>query len=131
METTFIPKNPETFESFDEVLKEYNRVNETELNFTDSYNGDIDLYVSEETTADGYGIWTIRIHGQELQLENDVFYYEPGVNDIFQAINDNSYGAPYNVYIEMRFDEVQEYMFEELVTNYDNYLQELEDNKEE
>jgi len=131
METTFIPKNPETFESFDEVLKEYNRVNETELNFTDSYNGDIDLYVSEETTADGYGIWTIRIHGQELQLENDVFYYEPSVNYIFQAINDNSYGAPYNVYIETHFDEVQEYMFEKLVTNYDNYLQELEDNKEE
>ena len=130
METTFIPKNPETFESFDEVLKEYNRVNETELNFTDSYNGDIDLYVSEETTADGYGIWTMRIHGQELQLENDIFYYEPSVYDIFQAINDNSYGAPYNVYIEIRFDEVQEYMFEKLVTNYENHLQELEDNKE-
>ena len=27
--------------------------------------------------------------------------------------------------------EFEEYMFEELVTNYDNYLQELEDNKEE
>ena len=131
METTFIPKNPETFDSFEEVLAEYNRVNETELNFTDSYTGDTDLYVSEETTADGYGIWTIQTHGQGLSLENDVFYYEPGVDAVFQAINDNSYGGPYTVYIEIQFEEVQEYMFEELVTNYDNYLQDIEDNKEE
>ena len=130
METEFIPKDPETLNDFDEVLNEYNRVNETELNFTDSYTGDTDLYVSEETTADGYGIWTIRTHGQDLNLENDVFYYEPGVDTLFRAINDNSYGGPYTVYIEIRWEEVQEYMFEELVTNHDNYLQEIEDNKE-
>ena len=132
METTFIPKNPDTLnDSFDEVLAEYNRVNETELNFTDSYNYDTDLYVAEETTADGYGIWTIRPHGQDLNLESDLFYYEPGADTIFRAINDNSNGGTYTVYIEMRFEEISEYMFEELVTNYDNYLQELEDNKEE
>ena len=131
METTFIPKNPDTLnDSFDEVLAEYNRVNETELNFTDSYTENTDLYVSEETTADGYGIWTIRPHGQDLDLENDVFYYEPGVDTIFRTINDNSYGGPYTVYIEMRWEEVGEYMLEELVTNYDNYLQDIEDNKE-
>ena len=130
METEFIPKDPETLNDFDEVLAEYNRVNETELNFTDSYTVDTDLYVSEETTADGYGIWTMRTHGQDLNLENDVFYYEPGVDTLFRAINDNSYGGPYTVYIEIRWEEVQEYMFEELVTNHDNYLQEIEDNKE-
>jgi hypothetical protein len=31
----------------------------------------------------------------------------------------------------MEWQEFEEYMFEELVTNYDNYLQDLEDNKEE
>ena len=44
METEFIPKNPETLNDFDEVLAEYNRVNETELNFTDSYTVDTPVW---------------------------------------------------------------------------------------
>ena len=133
METKFIPKDPETLnDSFEAMLAEYNRINETELNFTDSYgHGEVDLYVSEETTADGYGIWTMRLHGEDLNLENDVFYYAPSADDVFRAINDNSYSAPYTVYIEMSFEEIGDYLFEELVTNYDNYLQDIEDNKEE
>ena len=131
METKFIPKDPETLDNFDQVLAEYNRVNDTMLNFTDSYSTRIDLYVAEETTADGYGIWTIRSHGEELDLEYGVFYYEPGADAVFRAINENNYGQEYNVYTEMRFEEIEDYMFQELVTNYDNYLQDLEDNKEE
>ena len=131
METKFIPKDPETLNNFDEVLNEYNRVNDTMLHFTDSYDSRIDLHVAEETTADGYGIWTIVAHGEGLNLEDSVFYYEPSADDVFRAINDRSYGDDYNVYIEMSFQEIEEYMFQELVTNYDNYLQELEDNKEE
>ena len=131
METEFIPKNPETLNSFDKVLNEYNRVNDTMLNFTDSYSTRIDLYVCEETTADGYGIWTIRSRDEELNLEYGVFYYEPSADAVFQAINENNYGQEDNVYTELSWQEFEEYMLKELVTNYDNYLQELEDNKEE
>ena len=131
METEFIPKDPETLNNFDEVLAEYNRVNDTMLHFTDSYDTRIDLYVAEESTADGYGIWTICSQGEGLNLEDGVFYYQPGADDVFRVINENSYGSEYNVYTELPFEEIEEYMFQELVTNYDNYLQELEDNKEE
>jgi len=130
METKFIPKDPETLNNFDEVLNEYNRVNDTNLKFTDTYNGRIHLWVAEETTADGYGIYTIRLDGEGVDLEN-LYYYKPDASAVFEVINQNNYYDEFVIYHDLEWQEFEEYMFEELVTNYDNYLQELEDNKEE
>ena len=130
METEFIPKDPETLNNFDEVLNEYNRVNDTNLIFTDSYNRKINLWVSEETTADGYGIYTIRLDGEGIDMDT-IYYYKPDACDVFQVINEHNYYDEFVVYHDMEWQEFEEYMFEELVTNYDNYLQDLEDNKEE
>jgi len=130
METKFIPKDPETLKDFDEVLAEYNRVNDIQLDFTETYNKRIHLWVTEETTADGYGIWTIRLDGDCVELDN-IYYYEPDANAVFDVINQNNYHDEFIIYCDGKYSELEEYMFEELITNYDNYLQELEDNKEE
>jgi hypothetical protein len=130
METEFIPKNPETLNNFDEVLAEYNRVNDTNLKFTDTYDGKIHLWVCEETTADGYGIYTIRLDGEGVDMDT-IYYYKPDPYAVFDVINQNNYYDEFVVYHEDEWAEFEGYMFEELVTNYDNYLQELEDNKEE
>ena len=130
METTFIPKDPETLNGFDEVLAEYNRVNDTNLKFTDTYNGRVHLWVCEETTADGYGIYTIRLDGEGVDMDT-IYYYKPDAYAVFEIINQSNYYDEFVIYHDMEDQEFEEYMFEELVTNYDNYLQELEDNKEE
>ena len=130
METKFIPKDPKTLDNFDQVLAEYNRVNDTNLIFTDTYNRKINLWVSEETTADGYGIYTIRLDGEGIDMDT-IYYYKPDACDVFQVINEHNYYDEFVVYHDMEWQEFEEYMFEELVTNYDNYLEDLEDNKEE
>ena len=130
METKFIPKDPETLNNFDEVLNEYNRVNDTNLKFTDTYNGKVHLWVCEETTADGYGIYTIRLDSESVDMDT-IYYYKPDAYAVFEVINQSNYYDEFVVYHDMEDQEFEEYMFEELVTNYDNYLQELEDNKEE
>lgn len=130
METEFIPKDPETLNDFDEVLAEYNRVNDIQLDFTETYNKRIHLWVCEETTADGYGIWTIRMDGESVELDN-IYYYEPDVSAIFNAINENNNWGEFVIYCDGKYSELEDYMHQELYENYDNYLQKLEDNKEE
>ena len=122
IDTEFKPKNPETLVGFDAILTEWNRINEKDVRFTDTYNGPVDLWVNEETTADGYGIYTIRLDGENL------FYYEPDANDIFRAIDDNCYnGDTYTVYTDISFGNIEYYLIEELESNYQNWLDEQED----
>ena len=130
METKFIPKDPETLKDFDEVLAEYNRVNDTNLKFTDTYDGKIHLWACEEITADGYGIYTIRLDGESVDMDT-IYYYKPDAYAVFEVINQNNYYDEFVVYHDMEWEEFEEYMHQELYTSYDNYLQELEDNKEE
>ena len=124
METTFEPKNPETLSSFNAILTEYNRIFDLSLRFTDRYEGNIDLWVNEETTADGYGIYTIREDGESIEMDN-IYYYEPSAQDIFNRIQDiGSYGD-FTVYTEMdNFSDIEYHMIEELETNYQNWLDE-------
>ena len=124
METTLEPKNPETLNSFKSILDEYNRIFDLSLRFTDRYDGNIDLWVNEEPTADGYGIYTIREDGQNIDMDS-IYYYEPSAQDIFNRIQDiGSYGD-FTVYTDMdNFSDIEYYMMEELETNYQNWLDE-------
>ena len=124
MNTELKPKNPETLSSFNAILSEYNNVFEKNLFFTDRYEGNIDLWINEETTADGYGIYTIREDGQNIDMDN-IYYYEPSAYDIFRAIEEVCYGdGNFNVYIDTEFSDIEYYMMEELETNYQNWLDE-------
>lgn len=124
MDTELKPKNPETLSSFNAILDEYNRVFDKSLRFTDRYDGNIDLWVNEETTADGYGIYTMREDGEAIDMDV-IYYYEPSADDIFNKIEEiGSYGN-FNVYTDMdNFSDLEYYMMEELETNYQNWLDE-------
>ena len=124
MDTELKPKNPETLSSFNAILDEYNRIFDLNLKFTDRYEGNIDLWVNEETTADGYGIYTMREDGESIEMDN-IYYYEPSAQDIFNRIEEiGSYGD-FTVYTDMdNFSDIEYYMMEELETNYQNWLDE-------
>ena len=124
MDTELKPKNPETLSSFNAILDEYNRVFDKSLRFTDRYDGNIDLWVNEETTADGYGIYTMREDGESIEMDN-IYYYEPSADDIFNKIEEISGYSDFCVYTDMdNFSDLEYYMMEELETNYQNWLDE-------
>ena len=124
MDTELKPKNPETLSSFNAILDEYNRVFDKSLRFTDRYDGNIDLWVNEETTADGYGIYTMREDGEAIDMDV-IYYYEPSADDIFNKIEEISGYSDFCVYTDMdNFSDLEYYMMEELETNYQNWLDE-------
>ena len=124
MDTELKPKNPETLSSFNAILDEYNRIFDLSLRFTDRYEGNIDLWVNEETTADGYGIYTMREDGEAVDMDV-IYYYEPSADDIFNKIEEISGYSDFCVYTDMdNFSDLEYYMMEELETNYQNWLDE-------
>jgi hypothetical protein len=126
MNTELKPKNPETLSSFNAILDEYNNVFDKNLRFTDRYDSNIDLWVNEETTADGYGIYTIREDGEAVDVDN-IYYYEPNAYDIFNRIEEIGGYNNFCVYIDTEFSDIEYYMMEELETNYQNWLDEQEE----
>lgn len=127
MEAKFRPKDPETLVGFDNILAEYNEITGINTVFTDDYMLSWDIYVGTETTADGYEVYTIQHEGDSPVISDNVYYYAPDAYAIFSAINDGSYYDKCVVYIEELEDiasDLEDYMLEELNTNYMNWLDE-------
>jgi len=128
METKFIPTNPEELTSFDSILKEFNTINDSAYVFTNSYSSNYDVYVGSESTADGYELWIIDVDKEGPIISENVYYYQPSAYDLFNHLG-GGWRDDLVVYTEIEFYELEEYMIGELCTNYDNYLNELEDAK--
>ena len=126
METKFIPTNPEELVGFNSILKEFNTINDSAYVFTNSYDSNYDVYIGSESTADGYEIWIINIDNEGPVIGENVYYYEPSAYDIFNHIG-GGWRDDLIVYTELDLDEIEDYMIGELCTNYDNYLNDLED----
>ena len=126
METKFIPTNPEELVGFDSILKEFNTINDSAYVFTNSYDSNYDVYVGSESTADGYEIWVINVDNEGPIIGENVYYYEPRAYDIFNYIG-GGWRDDLIVYTELGLEEIEEYMINELCTNYDNYLNDLGD----
>ncbi len=126
METKFIPTNPEELTSFDSILKEFNTINDSAYVFTNSYSSNYDVYVGSESTADGYELWIINVDNEGPILSENVYYYQPSAYDVFNHLG-GGWRDDLVVYTEIDFGDIEEYMIGELCTNYDNYLNELED----
>lgn len=126
METKFIPTNPEELTGFNRILKEFNTINDSAYVFTNSYDSNYDVYVGSESTADGYEIWIINVDNEGPVIGENIYYYEPRAYDIFNHIG-CGWRDDLIVYTELGLEEIEEYMIGELCTNYDNYLNELED----
>jgi hypothetical protein len=127
---TFIPKNPETLTEFKDMLAEYNEIMGFTLNFTQEYNRNIDVWCTEESTVDGYSVWAIYQNGERPELSENVYYNQPDAYDLFNFINDIYFGKDeMTIYCDIEQYELEEYIMGELHTNYDNYLQNIEDEK--
>ncbi|MEN8901964.1 MAG: hypothetical protein ABF247_11750 [Nonlabens sp.] len=70
-----------TLEKFQELAK---------INFVE-YNGDIEI--GTMLTADGYECYYITADIQNLNFENEVFYYQPDFDTIMNAIEDLRYAG--------------------------------------
>ena len=128
METKFIPTNPEELTSFDSILKEFNTINDSAYVFTNSYSSNYDVYIGSESSADGYELWIIDVDKEGPIISENVYYYQPSAYDVFNHLG-GGWRDDLVVYTEIEFYELEEYMIGELCTNYDNYLNEIEDAK--
>lgn len=123
----FIPQDPDTIVGFDNVLAEYNELTDINTVFTDDYMMQQDIYVGTDTTRDGYEVHTIAYRNESVVLSENVFMYKPDVYEIFNAIGDSGCYDECIVYLEEIEDyiyELENYMREELNTNFINYIDE-------
>jgi len=121
----FIPKNPETLVGFDNILAEFNEINDLDIVFTDDYMLRYDIYVGTESTADGYEVHTIQSRNDNVVLGENVFMYKPDAGQIINAIHDVGSWDKCVVYLEDfgdYLDDLEYYMLEELNTNFINYV---------
>ena len=124
---TFTPKDPETLVGFDNILAEFNEINGINTVFTDDYMLRWDIYVGTETTADGYEVHTIQHESDSIVLGDNVFMHEPDAYAIFNAINDSGCYDKCIVYVEdleSAVYDLENYMLEELNTNFISWLDE-------
>lgn len=124
----YTPKNPESLETYDAILAEYNTIFNTEYQFFfDEHPRDVDFLLNQEHTVDGHAVWVMRANEDGIYLSDNVYYNQPDGYDLLREVR---YGADDSkVYCEIAEYEVQEALLDRLYTNYDNYLQELEDEK--
>ena len=125
----YTPKNPETLTEFKDLLKEYNLINDKDYVFYFDYDypSSIDYHVYEETTADSYGIWIMKNYDDPIWVNENVYYSEPGVDELFRGLDDFSEGEKVVIHCELDFSDVEYYIREELESNYYNYQLQLED----
>ena len=129
--SNYTPKNPETLNTFEEMLKEYNTIFDKNYKFYFDYDypSRIDFHVFSESTTDGYEVWVMKGCDENVYLNENVYYNEPGVDDLFNELDNYSFDeTPYLlIHCELDFSDVEYYICEELEQNYYNYKRELED----
>ena len=123
----FIPQDPDSLETFDALLAEYNTVRGCTLKFYfDEHPNDIDFTINNEYTYDGYDLWVMRSTDEGISLYDNVYYNQPDGDDVLRELD---YMDECNVYCEIEQYEIEEALRDRLSTNYDNYKTSLEDAK--
>jgi hypothetical protein len=86
-----------------------------------------DIYIGTDTTRDGYEVFTIAYRNENIVLGDNVYMYRPDPYEIFNSINDSGCYDKCIVYLEDVNDymsDLEDYMLEELNTNFINYVDE-------
>ena len=84
----FIPQHPDNLESFEVILAEYNKMQNTELQFFfDEHPSDVDFMVNNEYTADSYDVWVMRDVNEAICLSENVYYNEPSGDDLLNQLD--------------------------------------------
>ena len=124
----FIPQDPDNLESFEAILAEYNKMQNSELQFFfDEHPSDIDFMVNNEYTADGYDVWVMRDANEGIYLSENVYYNEPSGDDVLNQLDYMLDDC--KIYCEIDSMEIEYTLKDRLYVNYNNYKQELEDAK--
>ena len=124
----FIPQDPDNLESFEAILAEYNKMQNSELQFFfDEHPSDIDFMVNNEYTADGYDVWVMRSDSEGIYLSENVYYNEPSGDDVLNQLDYMLDDC--KIYCEIDSMEIEYTLKDRLYINYNNYKQELEDAK--
>lgn len=98
--------NMTTLEKFQEEAK---------INFVDG-NGDIEI--GTINTADGYDLHYITADVQNLNFENEVFYYQPDFDAIMSAIDDLRCFKPSSETVTVACYDVDDYFDEYYMLDY-------------
>ena len=124
----FIPQDPDNLEDFKDILAEYNKMQNSELQFFfDEHPSDIDFMVNNEYTADGYDVWVMRSDSEGIYLSENVYYHEPSGDDVLNQLDYMSDDC--KIYCEIDSMEIEYTLKDRLYTNYDNYKTNLEDER--
>ena len=90
----------------------------------DEYNAD--LYISSQSTADGYEIYTITDGTyNSLNPEWDVFYYEPSAKEILNRIRDLHEGDTVQIEEMEWLDQDEDAIISYLLENYEEEYDEI------
>lgn len=127
--SNYTPQKPDTIETYDALLKEYNTVFGKNYKFYFDYDhpSRVHYHVYEDTTTDGYGIWVMKDYDDSVYLTENVYYCTPDVSDMFNDLNYFPECEEVIIHCELDFSDVEYYLREELEQNYYNYQRELED----
>ena len=76
-----------------------------DLELTDDWSNDCDHYIYEESTADGYTVWISTHDTNNINVNEDVNYYDGNLAEDFkQAIYDNDH-SDVKIYLSMLYDD--------------------------
>lgn len=76
--------------------------------------GMIDLQLTEYLTADDYGIYILTENPQQINWENDVYYYKPDFNTIMERIVEVAENIPQaKIYIDDIEEHLEDYQIEQ------------------
>jgi hypothetical protein len=86
-----------TLQKFQELAK---------INFVE-HNGDIEI--GTMSTADGYDLHYITADVQNLNFENEVFYYQPDFDTVMSVIDDLRCFKPSNEIVSVACYDIEDY----------------------
>ena len=100
-----------------------------DLNLTDTWKPNLDFYIYEESTADGYTVYVGTHDPDKMSVSEDVYYYDNELTSLLvQAVIDADHGDA-EIYLSALHDHeswIQDAMSELYVDLYKLYVEEIE-----
>ena len=96
----------------EKVLENKNITIKTEWN-----GGHIDYEVGNESTADGYDLWYFKENGEQIDICENVYYYENGVIEALQDFIENHSGESITIADWCEITETNDLDWDEIADN--------------
>ena len=103
------------------VLKHFN------LEFTDNYSDNADFYIYEETTADGYSVFVATHDQSNVNVNENVYYYDTYVGDALEEFIKYSNGDEDNPEIIYVDDLHQQFIDDAIIVLFEYLAERFEE----